>query len=137
MNDFAFLTIIPLIFALLFVVSVSHFKPRSQSTTFLKEYEHSSETTGCSCNMRKNGKAVNYCYDSSVSVLKGVDMVQYFTAFKLPDGSYNESEVGQLGLDQYSSSYNNYTYNFISEENLRSVALRFYGFRQSSIVDVV
>ena len=74
--------------------------------------------------MRKNGKAVNYCYESSLSVLKGVDMVQYFTAFKLPDGTYNESEVGQLGLDQYSSIYNNYTYNFISEENLRLVALR-------------
>ena len=124
MNDFAFLTIVPLIFALLFVVSVSHFKPRTQSTTQLKEYEHSSETTGCSCNMRKNGKAVGYCYDSSVPVLKGVDMVQYFTAFKLPDGTYNESEVGQLGLDQYSSSYNNYTYHFISEANLRSVVLR-------------
>lgn len=71
--------------------------------------------------MRKNGKAANYCYDSTVSVLKGVDIVQYFTDFKLPDGTYNESEVGQRGSDQYSSSYNNYTYNFISDANLRSV----------------
>ena len=46
-------------------------------------------------------------------------MVQFFTAFKLPDGTYNESEVGQLGLDQYTSSYNNHTYNFISEINLK------------------
>jgi hypothetical protein len=46
-------------------------------------------------------------------------MVQFFTAFKLPDGTYNESEVGQLGSNQYSSSYNNNTYNFVSEANLR------------------
>ena len=123
MNDFAFLTMVPLLFALIFVVSVSHYKTKSPPTTLLEAYEHSSQSSNCSCNMRKNGKAADYCHDSSISVLKGVDMVQYFTAFKLPDGTYNESEVGQRGLDQYSSSYNNYTYNFVSEENLRSVGL--------------
>jgi hypothetical protein len=54
-------------------------------------------------------------------VLGGVDMVQFFTAFKLPDGSYNESEVGQRGSDLYSSVYNNQTFYFISEENRRFV----------------
>ena len=121
MNDFAFLTLAPLLLALIFVVSVSHIRTKSPSTTLLKEYEDSSVSSDCSCNMRKNGKAANYCYDSTVSVLKGVDIVQYFTAFKLPDGTYNESEVGQRGSDQYSSSYNNYTYNFISDANLRLV----------------
>ena len=46
-------------------------------------------------------------------------MVQFFTTFKLPDGSYNESQVGQQGSGLYSSTYNNYTYNFISEANQR------------------
>ena len=58
-------------------------------------------------------------YNTTLPALGGVDMVQFFTAFKLPDGTYNESEVGQLGSKQYSSSYNNHTYNFISETNLR------------------
>jgi YHS domain-containing protein len=54
-------------------------------------------------------------------VLGGVDMVQFFTAFKLPDGSYNESEVGQRGSDLFSSVYNNQTFYFVSEENRRFV----------------
>jgi hypothetical protein len=48
-------------------------------------------------------------------------MVQFFTAFKLPDGSYNESEVGQQGSDLHSSVYNNCTYYFVSEANKRFV----------------
>jgi hypothetical protein len=50
-------------------------------------------------------------------------MVQFFTTFKLSDGTYNEEEVGQKGSEKYSSSYNNYTYYFLSEENLRCDSL--------------
>ena len=51
----------------------------------------------------------------------GVDMVQFFADFKLQDGTYNEAEVGQQGSDEYSVSLNNYTYNFVTESNLRLV----------------
>jgi hypothetical protein len=68
-----------------------------------------------------DGKTVDFCYKNDSPVLGGVDMVQFFTAFKLPDGSYNESEVGQQGSDLLTSVYNNYTYNFVSKANKRSV----------------
>jgi hypothetical protein len=68
-----------------------------------------------------DGKTVDFCYKNDSPVLGGVDMVQFFTAFKLPDGSYNESEVGQQGSDLHTSVYNNYTYNFVSKANKRSV----------------
>lgn len=51
----------------------------------------------------------------------GVDMVQFFTDFKLADGTYDEAQVGQQGSDEYSVSLNYYTYNFVTESNLRSV----------------
>jgi hypothetical protein len=68
-----------------------------------------------------DGKSVDFCYKNDSPVLGGVDMVQFFTAFKLRDGSYNESEVGQHGSDLHTSVYNNYTYNFVSKANKRSV----------------
>jgi hypothetical protein len=58
-------------------------------------------------------------FNKSLPVLGGVDMVQFFTAFKLPNGSYDESEVGQQGSDLYSSVYNNQTFYFVSEANKR------------------
>ena len=54
----------------------------------------------------------------------GVDMVQFFTDFKLADGTYDEAQVGQQGSDEYSVSLNNYTYNFVTEINLRSVTFQ-------------
>ena len=71
--------------------------------------------------MSLDGKDVDFCYKNNSPVLGGVDMVQFFTVFKLPDGSYNESKVGQQGSNLYSSVYNNYTYNFVSKANKRSV----------------
>ena len=46
-------------------------------------------------------------------------MIQFFTDFKLEDGTYDEAEVGQQGSEEYSVSLNNYTYNFVTESNLR------------------
>jgi hypothetical protein len=75
----------------------------------------------CSCNLKTNGKSADHCWSNSVPIMGALDMVQFFTAFKLPNGSYNESEVGQQGSELYSSVYNNYTYYFVSEANKRLV----------------
>jgi len=57
------------------------------------------------------------CTDSSSPVLGGVDVVNYFTAFKLADGSYDETQVGVAGTTKYSSTYMGYTFYFVSAEN--------------------
>ena len=58
------------------------------------------------------------CADSSIPVLGGVDLVQYFVDFKYLDGSgYNESRIGQLGLPFYQSLHEGFQFNFISPEN--------------------
>lgn len=66
-----------------------------------------------------DGRSIDFCYDQTLSVMGGVDMIQFFTDFKLEDGTYDEAEVGQQGSEEYSVSLNNYTYNFVTESNLR------------------
>jgi len=57
------------------------------------------------------------CADASIPVLGGVDVMQYWTDFKSSDGTYDETQIGQLGLPSYQSTYNNFLFNFISKEN--------------------
>lgn len=47
----------------------------------------------------------------------GIDFVQYFTDFKLPNGEYNESETGQVGYSSISSTVGSYKVYFLSEKN--------------------
>mmetsp|Transcript_16696 Transcript_16696/g.15058 ORF Transcript_16696/g.15058 Transcript_16696/m.15058 type:complete len:185 (+) Transcript_16696:35-589(+) len=70
---------------------------------------------------------VNGCSDSILSkdcgnnnnpVLGGVDFVQYFTTFKLSNGSYDETRTGIQGLSAYSYDYNGYNFHFLSDYNL-------------------
>lgn len=60
-----------------------------------------------------------YCTNTSVAVLNGLDFVQFFTEFKLLNHTYNESAIGTVGLPQYSYVFNNYTFFFKSNHNLR------------------
>ena len=57
------------------------------------------------------------CSVTGDSVLGGLDFVQYFVDFKLDDGSYNETQIGIKGQNKIYSVYNNFTYNFLSQEN--------------------
>lgn len=59
----------------------------------------------------------NYCTTTAYTVMNGLDLVQYFTTFKLPDGSYDESHVGMIGYPRFEVTYYNYKFNFISKEN--------------------
>eukprot|EP01035_Chromulina_nebulosa_P021249 gene21249-27534_t len=57
------------------------------------------------------------CASAEEPVLGGVDFVQYFTDFKLSDGTYNESKIGLLGSNEYQSVYNGYKFNFLTQTN--------------------
>jgi hypothetical protein len=59
----------------------------------------------------------NYCTTTAYTVMDGLDLVQYFTTFKLSDGSYDESRVGMIGYPRFEVTYHNYKFNFISKEN--------------------
>ncbi len=65
----------------------------------------------CSCQLRFS------CTVENSPVLGGVDFVQYFTTFKLDDGSYNETNVGLVGSEYFNSTWNNYLYYFLSQDN--------------------
>jgi len=57
------------------------------------------------------------CMNTGIPVLGGVDVVQYWTDFKISDGVYNESRVGTLGSPNYISIYSGYQFNFVSADN--------------------
>ena len=126
MKDYTFLLLLPISVLVIFVTFFSLLHTYNSSKSFLSQTSASSfaltstDDDGlCFCNLKTNGKSLEYCYNTSVPILGGVDMVQFFTAFKLPDGSYNESEVGQHGSELYSTTYNNYMYHFVSKGNQR------------------
>lgn len=60
----------------------------------------------------------DHCRDKSFPVLGGVDFVQYFTDFKLPDGTYNESKIGLVGSAEFQAQFNEFTFYFLSQKNL-------------------
>jgi YHS domain-containing protein len=68
----------------------------------------------CSC---PDAMAENPCSVAGEAVLGGLDFVQYFTTFQLADGSYNESNIGEIGSADYSSTYDGFNYLFLSQEN--------------------
>jgi len=57
------------------------------------------------------------CGTTTVPVLGGVDFVQYFTDFSSPDGSYDETQTGVVGSSSYQTTYNGYTFYFLSQTN--------------------
>jgi len=75
---------------------------------------YSSNDDSCSCPSFVTEAS---CADSSEPVLGGVDVVQYFTDFKLADGTFNETEVGVAGSSAYASVYNDFTFYFKSAAN--------------------
>jgi YHS domain-containing protein len=90
-------------------------KPQSGPQTHSTVTSSGDDTTEtCSC---PEAMSENPCSVNGTAVLGGLDVVQYFTTFKLTDGSYNESMVGQVGSEDYSSSYDGFRYYFLTEEN--------------------
>jgi YHS domain-containing protein len=65
----------------------------------------------CSCSLSLT------CSVEGQPLLGGVDFVQYFTDFALPDGTYNESNTGKVGLSTISSTVGNFVTYFLTEDN--------------------
>ena len=82
-----------------------------QSETGLSMAAAETETS-CGCPSGTAG-----CSVIGNAVLGGVDVVQYHTAYKLDDGSYNESMTGEEGSSTYSSTHNGFKFYFVSNEN--------------------
>jgi len=57
------------------------------------------------------------CSSETKPVLGGLDLVQYFTDFKLADGTYDETRVGSSGVSTYTSIFNGFQFQFQSKEN--------------------
>lgn len=57
------------------------------------------------------------CGIKSVSVMGGVDFVEYFTTYKLSDGTFDETAGGEIGQQSINSSYNEYTFQFLNHAN--------------------
>ena len=59
----------------------------------------------------------NYCTTTTYTVLDGLDVVQFFTTFRLTNGTYDESRIGLIGHPRFEAIYHNYRFNFINKEN--------------------
>jgi YHS domain-containing protein len=91
-------------------------RSNGQKSTSLSERKSMGGSVGedddtCDCDMLYN------CTIAGNPLLGGVDFVQYFTTFKLPDGSYNETETGLVGDSSISSVVGDYVTYFLSEDN--------------------
>lgn len=78
---------------------------------FTPDLDDDNDDDGCTCTLE------TVCSVEGNPISGGIDFVQYFTAFQLPDGSYNYSEAGQVGDSSISSTFGSYTVYFVSEDN--------------------
>ncbi len=115
------LIFLPLVLAFsvaLFYVTTSNTSSLISTSTTLASAGHvlkaGNHGLECSC---WNTTIADDCSNSTFPVMGGVDFVQYFTAFKIADGTYNESEVGVVGSSEFTSYHDGYFYYFTSQAN--------------------
>ena len=97
---------------LLSISLITILKPFSSVQTLLNEQPSSAGCESCP------DYITNFpCSTIGDRVLGGLDFVQYFVDFNLPDGTYNETQVGLQGYDNIYSVYQNFTYNFLTQQN--------------------
>ena len=139
MSNSNWLVVVPVLMALALIIGMTTIarKPQASSqssVTNLMQHERTEATDGelivtpvvplsvvptsesdCTSCMSMITEAK--CTDNSTPVLGGVDVVNYFTAYKNADGTYDESKVGVAGSKDFSASYMGYNFYFVSEEN--------------------
>ena len=135
MRDDTFVVMLPLSVLAIFSVSLTvyHYNDSNNmflvegGASFLEDFHNYGEPT-CGCKVKNqtesffsNHQRKDFCFNRLSAVMGGVDMVQFFTSSKLPDGTYNERSVGQRGLSKHSATYKNYDFKFISDANKRFV----------------
>jgi YHS domain-containing protein len=116
-----FLLVLPFLMALVLFAGFSSFKNGKTTTSTSESLALSSKTisnpvlwTTCECPDETSSRN---CASTEFPVLGGVDFVNYFTAYKNADGSYNETEYGVMGSSSHSSTHNGYIYYFVSDSN--------------------
>jgi len=72
------------------------------------------DKTPCPCPDKITQRA---CSTKAIPVLGGVDFVQYFTDFANKDGTYDETKTGLVGSSSYQTTYNGFSFNFLSQHN--------------------
>lgn len=111
-----YLVIVPVVMALLLIFGMTAIgrKPVTTSESTMTSLIATSDSECASC---ISWISESKCTDSATPVLGGVDVVNYFTAFKKADGTYDEDQVGIVGSSSFVSSYMGYQFHFVSEEN--------------------
>ena len=114
MNKETYLVYLPLVLTVLLVVCVTTFNAaaKGKASGTLRSFESTEDDSCASCMVTGDD-----CTSTSAPVLGGVDLVNYFVAYKLPDGSYNTSETGIAGSQDHASVFHGYTFYFSSAAN--------------------
>jgi hypothetical protein len=119
MSTANFLTYLPLVGLLivsLIVVSIRTYHSRGgqslRTTHFSESEDYIDYTEGCGACF----DGIPVCTIFGNPVTGGMDFVQYFS-FKNEDGTYNESMVGEMGSDDFTTMYGGFEFKFLNAEN--------------------
>lgn len=108
---------LPVVLALLLIVAYSVVQKTAQTSSGSSETSFFSKKSDDSCGECSAALLSDDCRSTSGPVLGGVDLVNYFVAYKNSDGTYDETQTGVAGSSTYSSTYNGYLFYFSTQEN--------------------
>ena len=112
------LVVIPLFLLLCVVVTFTTVSYRKNTALTSQSFIQAIKSTeSCSVDSCPSELSETPCSVKEGTVMGGLDFVQYFTDFKLSDGTYNESMYGSRGDDDIYSMYKSFKFLFLSEGN--------------------
>jgi YHS domain-containing protein len=126
MSNANILVAMPILLALVLLIgfSVTNRKNISVSTSLLKSIPimttSESDTTintDTTCGTCPTQVKAAKCTDSGTAVLGGLDVVNYFAAYRVSTGVYNDTLLGVAGSSKYESIFNGYTFRFSTSLN--------------------
>lgn len=112
------LIVLPVVLALILLVAYSAVKKATDESTKFAATSFMVSKGDDSCGECSTALLADDCRSTSGPVLGGVDVVNYFVAYKNSDGTYDETQTGIAGSSTYSSTYNGYLFYFSSQSNL-------------------
>ena len=112
------MVVIPLFLLLCVVVTFTTVSYRKNTALTSQSFIQAIKSTeSCSVDSCPSELSETPCSVKEGTVMGGLDFVQYFTDFKLSDGTYNESMYGSRGDDDIYSMYKSFKFLFLSEGN--------------------
>ena len=114
MNKESYLLYLPLVLTLLVVICYSGLNSLDVAKKTMAAFDMADACASCPSEVTETD-----CISTGTPVLGGVDLVNYFVAYKNADGTYDETQTGVAGSIQYSTTYNGYTFYFSTESNLK------------------